>query len=257
MAQAAGQEQTLLLMTMLWFLVPVHGRIELTRVCLRQLRRTCDELREKHGIEAHAMVVGDDENLDTAAELDFGRYIQRNQPLGRKWNDAYQAACQEGQADFVVPLGSDDWVQAEFIAGLLPEPDQVRCSRLSSVVREDGQKLARLRIPYSIGDGVRVMPRALLEPLRFRPVVEHKPRAIDTSVMENIQKNRRVQLLYHDTDAFQIVDWKSREQLNSYARCLVFRDGDEVDPWEALAGRYPAEALDEMRAVYAIEAVTV
>jgi hypothetical protein len=236
-------------MTTLWFIVPAHGRVTLTRVCLRQLARTCEELGE-HGIRASAVIVADDENLETARELDFGWVERANAPLGRKWNDGYEFACRIGEADFCVPLGSDDWVDADFIAGFLPADDEIRCSLLSSVVSEDGRKLARLRIRYAIGDGVRVIPRALLEPLGFRPAVEHQPRAIDTSVMQQIERHSRLRLVYHDVDALQIVDFKSREQLNSYDACLVFREGEEIDPWPALAERYPVEAIEEMRALH-------
>lgn len=240
-------------MKSLWFIVPAHGRAELTRVCLRQLRRTCDQLAD-HGLHASAVVVADDENLETARELDFATYEQQNQPLGRKWNDGYELAGRYGQADYFVPLGSDDWVDPGFIADTLPAANEIRCSRQSAVVSEDGARLARLTIPYDIGDGVRVIPRALLEPLRFRPAAEHKPRAIDTSIMERIRQVAAHRLVYHDRDALQIVDFKSSEQLNSYERCLVFRRGDEVDPWEALAGRYPLEAIQEMQHVYGLVA---
>src|SRR5574337_1235899 len=210
-------------MTTLWFVVPAHGRVELTRVCLRQLARTCDEISE-HGFRATAVIVACDENLETAGEAGFATVEQSNAQLGRRWNDGYELACRYGEADFVVPLGSDDWVDAEFVAGPMP---------------------------YAIGDGVRVIPRALLERVNFRPAEETRRRAIDTSVMQRLERvGQRPRIVYHDVDALQIVDWKSAEQLNSYERCLVYREGDELDPFQALAGRYPAEALEEMRAFH-------
>lgn len=30
----------------LWFVVPVHGRLQLAAICLQQLRRTCDATSE-------------------------------------------------------------------------------------------------------------------------------------------------------------------------------------------------------------------
>src|SRR5574337_507751 len=237
-------------MTTLWFVVPAHGRVELTRVCLRQLARTCDEISE-HGFRATAVIVACDENLETAGEAGFATVEQSNAQLGRRWNDGYELACRYGEADFVVPLGSDDWVDAEFVAGPMPDENEIRCTRLSSVVSEDGHRLARLRIPYAIGDGVRVIPRALLERVNFRPAEETRRRAIDTSVMQRLERvGQRPRIVYHDVDALQIVDWKSAEQLNSYERCLVYRNGPEVDPFDALEGRYPAEALEEMRAFH-------
>jgi hypothetical protein len=40
--------------------------------------------------------------------------------------------------------------------------------------------------------------------------------------------------------------------LNTYQACRNFRASQELDPWTELAGRYPDEALDEMRAVYGL-----
>jgi hypothetical protein len=97
----------------LWFCVPVAGRERLTGICLRQLRRTCDSLTQE-GVDATAVIVGDDTNLDTAHELGFATVERDNQYLSRKFNDGMQLACDRRYnprpADYVVPLGSDDWV---------------------------------------------------------------------------------------------------------------------------------------------------
>ena len=237
----------------LFFVVPARGRLEKTRVCLRQLRRTCDTLTGM-GVTATAAVVADDENLDIARECGFWSVRQENYPLGRKWNDGYQCALQEG-ADFVVPLGSDDWVDPILFADL-PGPTELRCSRLSSVVSEDGNRISPLRVWYDGGDGVRVMPRNLLERLNGRPAEEGRDRAIDTSILRNLQRLHQGSLpplKYFDASPWQIVDWKtSGDQLNSYGACVAFRNEAEQDTWETLAGRYPAVALDEMRAVYGL-----
>lgn len=241
-------------MTSVWFVVPVHGREEISRVCLRQLRRTCAELAG-HGLEANAVVVGCDANLEVADGLGFATVERENRPLGRKWNDGYELACRHGGADFVVPLGSDDWVDAAFIAGPLPAADEVRCARLSAVVREDGQRLQRLRIRYEGGDGVRIFPATLFEPLGFRPAEEDRDRAIDTSVFRQLgyAHGGRPRLVYHDVDHLQIVDFKSPEgQLNEYAGVRAgHRDGEEDrGVWELLASRYPMEAVSEMMSLH-------
>lgn len=233
-----------------WFVVPAHGRVEKTEACLRQLARTCDTLAGR-GIEATAVVVAADANLETARACGFDALERPNRPLGRKWNDGYQHAGQAG-ADHVVPLGSDDWIDPVMLTSL-PGKHEIRCSRLSAVVSEDGRRLATLKIGYPGGDGVRILPRHLLELLRFRPAEDHRDRAIDTSIMRRLTLILRAApaVRYFDAHPFQIVDWKTGgEQLNGYRPCLQFRDGPEVDPWEALAPHYPAAALDEMRAVY-------
>lgn len=200
---------------------------------------------------ATAVVVACDENLEAAREFGFHAVEQQNRPLGRKWNDGYEFAGREG-ADFVVPVGSDDWIDPVLLTDL-PGPCELRCSRLSSVVREDGQRISPLKIWYDGGDGVRVMPRQLLERLGFRPAEDHRDRAIDTSIMRRLEQihGMRPPVRYFDAHPYQIVDWKTAgDQLNSYERCVAFRYEPELDTWEALAGRYPAAALQEMRAVY-------
>lgn len=237
----------------LWFVVPVRGRFDKTRVCLRQLARTCESLGSE-GIQATAAVVGDDDNLDTAKECGFWTVRQENYPLGRKWNDGYQCALQEG-ADFVVPIGSDDWVDPIIFTDL-PGVTELRCSRLSSVVSENGMRISPLKVWYDGGDGVRIMPRNLLERLNGRPAEEGRDRAIDTSIMRNLQLihgGSMPPIRYFDASPWQIVDFKSPDdQLNTYESCVAFRYEAEQDTWETLKDRYPAAALEEMRAVYGL-----
>lgn len=238
-------------MSSLWFVVPAHGRVELTHVCLRQLARTCDDLAD-FGIRASAVVVADDGNLETATELGFGTVERDNSFLGRRFNDGYQAVCEAG-VDFAVPLGSDDWVQAWWVAADLPEPDEVRCSRVLSVVSEDGRSLSPIDVPYEGGHGVRVIPRRLLELVGGRPAEEFRRRAVDTSTLRNLKTRTGCRVVYtSQEDQLAVVDWKSHgQQLNSADSCLRYGTGATFhDPFEALAGRFDEDILDDMRAVY-------
>lgn len=235
-------------MTTLWFVMPAHGRVDLARICMRQLALTCRALHA-FGIEASAVVVALDENLDTAADLGFATKKRDNAALGRKWNDGYQLAGRVG-VDYVVPIGSDDWIWADFIAAGLPGPGEIRCARQSAIVDETGTRLARLRIPYDGGDGVRVIPTELLRPFNYRPAVEDASRAIDTSVWMRLK--RTAKFTYHDVDPLQIVDFKSDTQLNSYERVSKYREGEEHDdPWSELALLYPEDSVSAMRDFYA------
>lgn len=242
-----------------WFIVPAHGRAEIARICLRQLARTCTTLAVDYAIDASAVVVADDENLDTARELGFGTIERENAPLGRKWNDGYELAGEAG-VDYVVPFGSDDWIDAAWVAAQVGSDGELRCSRRSAVVREDGRMLARLDIRYGpaldFGDGVRMIPTGLLRPFGYRPADELARKAIDTSVFLAISRElgRPPRVSFRELHPLQIVDFKSPgEQLNAYAGCLAFRDGDEDrDPWGSLATVYPADAVEEMRALYGV-----
>jgi hypothetical protein len=233
----------------IWFVVPANGRLDVSRACLTQLSATCTELTAR-GYPASAVVIADDANLDIAAELGFGTVERQNRPLGRKWNDGYQLAGRVG-VDYVIPFGTDDFVTADFITGYLPSEREVRCSRLSSVVREDGQQIAPLRIHYDGGDGIRIWPTGLLKPLNYRPIEEDRDRAMDTSMLKQIQSHSHLTMRYFDIDPWQIVDWKTDgTQLNDYTSCLEFQHGELRATWKTLHGVYPAAALKAMRALY-------
>jgi hypothetical protein len=236
------------------FVVPCHGRQLLAEACLRQLARTCAELAD-----ASAVLVSDDRAFDRVAEEHgFGWLPAPNRPLGSKWNDGIEFACREGAADFVVPLGSDDVVDAALFT-VLPHGEEVGCHRRSAVVSADGARLAELEIPYSGGDGVRILPTALLERVGFRPAADDRNRAIDGSMTDRLGSGgmRKIRYVYRDVHPLQIVDFKSagRDQRNSYESCLEFAVAQHEDPWGRLAAHYPAAFLDEMRTVYPRAAV--
>src|SRR5689334_1630264 len=116
-------------MPSLWFIVPVHGRQQLAQICLRQLRRTCDQLTSS-GTYATAVIVGERHDLDAlnVDELGFGWVERDNEFTSRKFNDGIQLACDPAYnpapADYVVPLGSDDWVHP-YLFNPLPPPDRM------------------------------------------------------------------------------------------------------------------------------------
>ena len=244
-------------MPSLWFVVPADGRAQLTRICLKQLRYTCDRLIE-NGIDATAVVVAADENLDTAQELGFAVFGRVNEPLGRKFNDgiafALDPEMNERPADYVVMCGSDDWVDWRLFLELPPR-DAMLAFRLAAFVSEDGRQIVSREIDYQGGVGIRVYPRKLLEGLRYRPADEKIARGCDTSIWVNVKRShsRPPRILYGDRHPWQIVDWKSSsKQLNGYAEITTrFHRGEHAtDPFETLRGVYPDDLLDEMSAHY-------
>lgn len=311
-------------MSSLWFVMPVHGRAQLAAICLRQLRRTCDSLTAA-GIDATAVVVGDDENLETAAELGFATVVRDNQFVSRKFNDGIQVACERplagnadvllghGEyrvtgrreyrghtpgsvfqallepgperravargdiallrrmrpsvdasavtipdgtpaADYVILIGSDDWIDWRIIPDVLPEQDEVVGYQHISFVNEDGSEMAKTFLSYLGGCGMRIYPRQLLEPLGFRPAEEDRYRGCDTSILTNVRlADPAVSVMHVAIDPRQIVDWKTPgEQLNQYGQVARrhFAHSEMADPFSDLAGVFPDEALEEMEAHY-------
>jgi hypothetical protein len=243
----------------LWFVVPIHGRVALTAVCLRQLRRTCDALTAE-GVAATAVVVGDESNLAAFREqtggLGFATVRRDNAYLSRKFNDGIQLALDPAHnhapAGFVVPFGSDDWIDHRALLDL-PNPDTVVCFQHSSCVREDGREIAATRLASVGGSGVRIYPSELLEPLGYRPADEDRRTGCDTSILVQVMRaNPRASIDYRYLHDRQIVDWKTQaQQLNSYATAVRLRRVTRApNPFEQLAGVYPAAALREMLTLY-------
>lgn len=247
-------------MTRIWFCVPVHGREALTRVCLRQLRRTCDAATA-YDVDATAVVIGEGESLQVALGLGFATVQRNNDSLGRKFNDGYQVACDPEYnpepADYAVPCGSDDWIDP-VIFRKLPGPDTVGIFRRLGVVDEDQTRLAKITATYKTAAGPKIIPRALIAAAGYRPSEEDRRRAIDASTMEGIKRaiGHWPAMVDLDVHPLQIVDWKSHgEQLNSYRMLAGHRARDlSGDMWAELGEFYPAEALEEMRALAPVAA---
>jgi hypothetical protein len=237
--------------TKLAFVVPAYQRLEISRVCLTQLRRTCEAL-EARGIAATAVVIADDENLETALELGFATVRRENVPLGRKWNDGFQLACRELAVDYVVPFGTDNWIDPALIADHLPSEGAIGAHRLCTLVHEYGHRMMTLQVRYPGGDGIRVIPTTLLERLGYRPAEEHRDRAIDTSIWRQLAAISPPRFEYVDLHDLQVVSFQSEDvQLNSYESLRGFQHGPERrDVWDALTEHYPDEAVSEIRGVY-------
>jgi len=240
--------------------MPANGRFDLTRICLEQLRRTCDTLTVR-GIRASAVVVTDDANLETAADLGFATIRRDNQFLARKYNDGLQLACDPelnpSPVDFAVPIGSDDWID-DRILHRLPDHDAIRCFRHVAFVNETGQELSETRLAYEGGVGIRVYPAQVLEACGYRPADEDRKRACDTSILYNTRRHYRLKhqkdfrVTYGDLHARQIVDWKSPgEQMNTYRQISsMHRSVQHGTPFDLLKGLYPDQALEAMREHY-------
>lgn len=244
-------------MPSLWFVVPAHGRQRLARICLRQLRRTCDALTAA-GIDASAVVIADDGNLRTARNLGFATVHRDNRFLSRKYNDGIQLALDDRYnprpADYVVPCGSDDWVDWRLFTNLPPSDTVVGFQRIS-FVREDGQEMTTRFLNYLGGSGIRIYPRAVMAALGYRPADEDRERACDTSILTNLRREAAFRIEHRDLDPRQIVDWKSHDrQLNPYVTLRIHKAADRTDPFDALADIYPQAALREMRAHYRLKA---
>lgn len=247
-------------MRSLWFVVPVHGRLPLAAICLKQLRRTCNDLITE-GVYASAVIVTTArEHRDLhklTGDLGFGHVFRDNAYTSQRFNDGIELATSRRYnprpADYVVPIGSDDWVDYRLFTELPDERTVVGFQRMS-FVREDGKQIASTFLNYRGGSGIRIIPRQLLEPLEYRPCDADRKRGCDTSILVNLGRHWGDDLKVEHwwRHERQIVDWKTPgEQINSYENVVaIHQTRFDTDPFSELAEFYPAEALEEMRGYY-------
>lgn len=235
----------------MFFVTPAWQRFDLTAVCFEQRRRVIEELA-RHGIEAHCVVVADDENLDIARGVDFDVVEQRNNGpdgkpwLGRKFNDGYEYAGRHG-ADYLVAIGSDSWIDPAYFLNL-PNRSITRTAVEYCVVKPD--HLATLCIDNTPGVGPYVFHRRLLAPSGFRPAEDNIPRHVDSSTLAGIVRTtgRLIHFQRHSLHPFQYVGFRQAPLLTPYDRLWTRWGVDEfADPWARLAEHYPADLVEAAR----------
>ena len=244
-------------MASLWFIVPVHGRLPLAQICLKQLRRTCDQLAAE-GVHATAVVIADQHNHDELPDLGFATVTRDNEFVSRRFNDGIQLATDPNYnpqpADYVVPCGSDNMVDHRLFLDLPPQDTIVGFQRIS-IVREDGLQMVVAEANYLGGSGIRIIPRQAVAHLDYRPGDEDRKRGCDTSILTNLRLGigPKLKVEHRHLHDRQIVDWKNPAvQLNRFDDVTRKRGGEQpCDPFIELQGIYPDETLEQMAAYYA------
>jgi glycosyltransferase involved in cell wall biosynthesis len=221
----------------IWFITPAFRRYELSALCFEQRRRVIDRLA-KSGIEANCVVVADDENLEIARSLGFATIERDNAWLGRKFNDGIEFAIRNG-ADWVVPIGSDDWIDPDYF---LPLPTtSARTSHFYAPVEAD--RLALLSVSAVSGSGPRMLHRRLFHTLR--PAQERIRRGFDRSLIAALGP---LEWEYRDLHPLQYVGFRGELHITLYKKLLRGRVAEEKrDPWALLASCYPTDLVERAR----------
>jgi glycosyltransferase involved in cell wall biosynthesis len=232
-----------------WIVSPAWRRFAVTRLVLAQRQRLCADLAAR-GMDAQMLIVADDENLEIATEYGAVALETPNLPLGRKCNAGLRRAGEEG-ADWIVWIGSDDWIHPDVFD---PLPYQARNSvmlighRLGIVDLPRG-RMTRCSSPSKYGAIPWIVPRKMLEPSGFAPVHDTSSSGLDGTLIRGIRRSRaRLRWHYHNPHELRCVDFKSDTNITAYGR-LTERLGiaPEQDAWPALAERYPADLVEMAR----------
>jgi len=233
--------------TSVCFVTPAWGRFDLTEVCAWQRVNVIRTLAE-HGIEAYAVYIADDANLDIALGCGFETVEQNNDFLGRKFNDGMQWAGEQGY-DWIVPIGSDSWIDPKYFLPL-PDPSETRTSPLYCAVTDT--RLAELRSHDAKGIGPYMFHRSLLESCGFRPASDTLHKSIDRSTIAGI--NAPINWVEHNLHPFQYVGFRGFPHLTPYD-LLVEKLGvrEHSDPWTILSGYYPTDLVTRVRRVLTMQ----
>lgn len=236
-----------------WICSAAWRRFDVTRLALSQRQRLCEELAAR-GIQATSLVVADDENLDIARELGSVTLEAPNEPLGRKWNVALRYAAE--RADWVIWVGSDDWIHPDAFAPLTVPPETgpariIRGGRVTLVDLASGQ-LQRVSSASKYGAIPWLIESRLIRATRKdSPIRPDLLRGLDGGLIRGLRRSPiPFELELHDPHEFRCVDFKSDQNLSSFAAASEKRGLGEPEPaWAVLAKWFPADLVDQARAL--------
>lgn len=195
-------------MSSLWLVTPAYRRYDLSEVCFQQHQQVLDVLRAV-GIDAQQVVVADDANLEIARALDFATVEQNNTWLGRKFNDGIEYAVRQG-ADWVVPIGSDSWIDPAYFLPL-PDASLTRTGNRYTVVASDQFTALPVRRV-----GPFMFHRTLLLPSGGRPAEDRIRRGADQSMLDGIGL-RNIKWEARDMHPHQYVGFRGERLITPYA----------------------------------------
>lgn len=237
-------------MTSVWIVSPAHGRFPVTRLALAQRRRLCQGLAGR-GLDVQMLVTACDENLDIAREYGALAVETPNKPLGAKCNVGLTRAAEEG-ADWIVWVGSDDWIHQDVFDPLPFQPEAappILTGQRVAIVDLQHGVMRRCASPSKYGAIPWIVPRSMLERSQFRPVQPHLQRGLDGALVRGIRLSR-AELRWHmlNPHDFRCVDFKTGMNITPYERLADLAIAEEeTDPWTPLAEHYPADLVEMAR----------
>lgn len=224
-------------MTNLVFVTPAYRRFAVTRLAFAQRAHLIGELAER-GIIATQVVIADDENLEIASEHGFDTIGMDNSQLGRRVNDGFERAAEQG-ADWFCFVGSDNWLHPALFESLpVGSAAPVVAGRSIAIVDLLSPRLRVLRVGSRHGAPPWLIPRWALEPSRFRPMVDRRMRALELSLTLGLGVTP--EWVFRDPSDVCRVDFKSGVNITTWDGLAHLGRRDETDPWGVLVGHYPS-----------------
>lgn len=249
-----------------WLISPAWRRYGVTELALSERRWLCDTLASR-GVEANAVIVADDDNLDIARSFGFDTVEYPNdRGLGARFNVAFRHAYEQG-ADYVIHVGSDDWVHPDFFdplpleetfgqidfselagAGTMTRkaaPTVLTAARIGVVDLESGTGFVfNKRRPWG------VIPWAIPRAVFDRDGTELCDPEFTRGIEGSMSSRWTVDYRAHDPHPFLAVDFKSDTNVTDYMRLWLLGLPQLPDVWAALAEHYPTRFVEQARSLH-------
>ena len=237
----------------LLLVVPALGRVELARICYRQLAELRNALRFR-GLATQVLVVSDDGNLQAADEEGFALLEHEQRPmhqLGDRLNEGFAWAANQGY-EYVCAIGNDSWMHPDRIR-FLPDHDSILCTRNYACVNQDATQQARLTLEYPGGAGSRVIPLRLLERYEYRPLKPEQSSGCDTRTLMMMCRDvvRAPNLVYTNLHPAEIVGFQSADSQITRWQWWLQHPHAIVEPFHGLADLYGDDLVGMVRDHYA------
>jgi hypothetical protein len=226
-------------MSLLYFVIPAFGRYDLTGVCLDQKLDVVDQLAA-HGLDVRCVVVADDANLELARERGMDT-VEAPNVVSDKFNAGMAHAGANG-ADWIVPIGSDSWIDPSYLRGL--HSGTTRTAAAYCHVLPD--RIGVAKVNRRAGVGPYVFGRKTLEPCGFRPAKPGMMRNVDSATVRGIEAAAGpLNWRRFDLHPLQYVGFRVAPFITHYENLMQAHGVRELnDPWRRLAEHYPQDLVD-------------
>lgn len=248
-------------MTSVWFVSPAYRRPQISAIVYHQRATMLNALRNQ-GIDAHALIIADDDNLQLARDAGLQTLNHPNLPLGQKLNAGISHAYREG-ADHICFIGSDSLALPQNFTQLHPRkvtygtwytlihaPTQTSRRQYRTETRTLPAQVTILHIPRPSW-ALNTYPRRILDITKGRPVTPHLNAGLDGSIRAN---TGRYQEQEHEVGPHQVVSLRSNDQQITSTDSLISRyrkrDGTLA---ELLEAGYDQHTVDMIASHYRLE----
>lgn len=230
----------------------MYRRFSLTKIMFAHLAGTVTAAREL-GVDVQPIVIGDDDNLQVAEDLNFHTITAPN-ALGSKYNDGHEAAVNLG-CDYSLQANSDQIFIPELFAKIAQCPNgaMIRTTAIT-LVHGSGKRAISYRNPVW---AMKAYPTDLLRTVP-RPCDEHIMSMCDSSTHLGVaERHPDAPTVTVDSGMFQTVQFESGFQVTDWRNWVriaaVVGITEMPVPWVELEIVHGKSIVQTMKEFYGVK----